>query len=135
MREGLVEGGDALAKGFYRGFTGLINKPLQGAKAGVGGEATLCWAPLSAPGKIYQQGGIRVLSATATLAIRQARACLRPGAHCRCWWESPAGSVPRLLQEHGQQTSTSDSYAATHQVSPKPSAFSAYQELSHTPGQ
>lgn len=42
MREGLVEGGDALAKGFYRGFTGLINKPLQGAKAGVGGEARLC---------------------------------------------------------------------------------------------
>ena len=42
VREGLVEGGDALAKGFYRGFTGLINKPLQGAKAGVGGKARSC---------------------------------------------------------------------------------------------
>ncbi len=45
VREGLVEGGDALAKGFYRGFTGLINKPLQGAKTGVGGEVKL-WAEL-----------------------------------------------------------------------------------------
>ena len=38
--EGLVEGGDALAQGFYRGFTGLVTKPLQGAKAGVGGRHT-----------------------------------------------------------------------------------------------
>ena len=32
-----MEGGDALAQGFYRGFTGLVSKPLQGAKTGVGG--------------------------------------------------------------------------------------------------
>ena len=38
VREGLVEGGDALAQGFYRGFTGLVTKPLQGARTGVGGK-------------------------------------------------------------------------------------------------
>ncbi len=32
-----MEGGDALAQGFYRGFTGLVTKPLQGARTGVGG--------------------------------------------------------------------------------------------------
>ena len=37
VKEGLVEGGDALAQGFYRGFTGLVTKPLQGARTGVGG--------------------------------------------------------------------------------------------------
>ena len=36
--EGVAEGGQSLASGFRRGFTGLVNKPLQGAKqAGVGG--------------------------------------------------------------------------------------------------
>ncbi|KAK9908805.1 hypothetical protein WJX75_003140 [Coccomyxa subellipsoidea] len=35
--EGFAEGGDALAQGFYRGFTGLVTKPLQGARTGVGG--------------------------------------------------------------------------------------------------
>jgi hypothetical protein len=142
VREGLVEGGDALAKGFYRGFTGLINKPLQGAKAGVGGEAQSC------AGDRCLQLGRSVLSKAASeffllplLAIIQARACARPGAHegiaeaagtvrasticgdvlasiphqawCRCRCEGPAGSVPRLQQEYGQQTSTSDSYHAT----------------------
>ena len=34
-----MEGGDALAQGFYRGFTGLVSKPLQGAKTGVGGRS------------------------------------------------------------------------------------------------
>jgi vacuolar protein sorting-associated protein 13A/C len=42
--EGLVEGGDALAQGFYRGFTGLVTKPLQGAKTGVGGAPLRCAA-------------------------------------------------------------------------------------------
>jgi hypothetical protein len=37
--EGLVEGGDALAQGFVRGFTGLVTKPLAGARTGVGGAA------------------------------------------------------------------------------------------------
>lgn len=37
--EGVAEGGQSLASGFKRGFTGLVNKPLQGAKqAGVGGK-------------------------------------------------------------------------------------------------
>ncbi|KAK9834254.1 hypothetical protein WJX81_000411 [Elliptochloris bilobata] len=36
--EGLVEGGEALAQGFLRGVTGLVQRPLQGAaQAGVGG--------------------------------------------------------------------------------------------------
>jgi vacuolar protein sorting-associated protein 13A/C len=36
--EGLAEGGEALGAAFYRGFTGLISKPLEGAKRdGVGG--------------------------------------------------------------------------------------------------
>lgn len=39
--EGLAEGGDALAKGFVRGFTGLVSKPLQGARTGVGGMPSL----------------------------------------------------------------------------------------------
>ncbi len=39
MRDGLVEGGDALAQGFYSGFTGLVTKPLQGARTGVGGKS------------------------------------------------------------------------------------------------
>ena len=39
VKEGLMEGGDALAQGFYRGFTGLVSKPLQGAKTGVGGRS------------------------------------------------------------------------------------------------
>ena len=60
MREGLVEGGDALAKGFYRGFTGLINKPLQGAKTGVGGEAHFC------AGDSYPQLGRSVFSKVAS---------------------------------------------------------------------
>ena len=34
-----MEGGDALAQGFYRGFTGLVTKPLQGARTGVGGKS------------------------------------------------------------------------------------------------
>lgn len=40
--EGLAEGGDALAQGFYRGFTGLVTKPLQGARTGVGGALWVC---------------------------------------------------------------------------------------------
>lgn len=40
--EGLAEGGEALGAAFYRGFTGLIAKPLEGAKRdGVGGEPPL----------------------------------------------------------------------------------------------
>ena len=31
--------GTALAQGFYRGFTGLVTKPLQGARTGVGGRS------------------------------------------------------------------------------------------------
>ena len=35
----MAEGGNSIASGFKRGFTGLVNKPMQGAKqAGVGGE-------------------------------------------------------------------------------------------------
>ena len=41
--EGLVQGGDALAQGFYRGFTGLVTKPLQGARTGVGGVPRSLW--------------------------------------------------------------------------------------------
>ena len=41
--EGVAEGGQSLASGFKRGFTGLVNKPLQGAKqAGVGGALSHC---------------------------------------------------------------------------------------------
>ena len=41
--EGVAEGGQSLASGFKRGFTGLVNKPLQGAKqAGVGGALLSC---------------------------------------------------------------------------------------------
>lgn len=37
--DGVVEGGAALGKGFYRGFTGLVSKPIEGAKSkGVGGK-------------------------------------------------------------------------------------------------
>lgn len=36
---GVAEGGQSLASGFRRGFTGLVNKPLKGAQqSGVGGE-------------------------------------------------------------------------------------------------
>ena len=39
---GLVEGGSSLASGFKRGFTGLVNKPIQGAsQAGVTGKLHL----------------------------------------------------------------------------------------------
>jgi len=35
----MAEGGNSIATGFKRGFTGLVNKPVQGAKqSGVGGE-------------------------------------------------------------------------------------------------
>ena len=33
VREGLAEGGEALGMGFYRGMTGLVSKPLEGAQA------------------------------------------------------------------------------------------------------
>ncbi len=33
MREGLAEGGEALGMGFYRGVTGLVQKPLEGAQS------------------------------------------------------------------------------------------------------
>ena len=33
MREGLAEGGEALGMGFYRGVTGLVSKPLEGAQS------------------------------------------------------------------------------------------------------
>lgn len=40
--DGVVEGGAALGMGFYRGFTGLVSKPIEGAKSkGVGGEPSL----------------------------------------------------------------------------------------------
>lgn len=144
MREGLVEGGDALAKGFYRGFTGLINKPLQGAKAGVGGEAQSCAGDCRS---VLSKAASDFFLLPLLSAVMQARACARPGAHessaeaggtvrastiCedvlasvphqtwrRCWCEGPAGSVPPLLREHGQQTSTSDSHHATPQMPPK----------------
>ena len=36
---GLAEGGQSFASGFKRGFTGLVNKPIQGAaQSGVSGE-------------------------------------------------------------------------------------------------
>ncbi len=36
--DGMVEGGAALGMGIYRGFTGLVTKPVEGAKSkGVGG--------------------------------------------------------------------------------------------------
>ena len=36
--DGMVEGGAALGMGIYRGFTGLVTKPVEGAKTkGVGG--------------------------------------------------------------------------------------------------
>ena len=42
-----MEGGEALAQGFLRGVTGLVQRPLQGAaQAGVGG-APLTGGPLS----------------------------------------------------------------------------------------
>ena len=35
----MVEGGAALGMGIYRGFTGLVTKPVEGAKSkGVGGK-------------------------------------------------------------------------------------------------
>ena len=33
VRDGLVEGGEALSKGFVRGMTGIVTKPLEGAKS------------------------------------------------------------------------------------------------------
>ena len=37
--DGIVEGGAAFGMGIYRGFTGLVTKPVEGAKSkGVGGE-------------------------------------------------------------------------------------------------
>ena len=40
----MVEGGAALGMGIYRGFTGLVTKPVEGAKSkGVGG-AVQCTA-------------------------------------------------------------------------------------------
>lgn len=33
VREGLAEGGEALGMGFYRGMTGLVSKPLEGAQS------------------------------------------------------------------------------------------------------
>ena len=37
--DGMVEGGAALGMGIYRGFTGLVTKPVEGAKTkGVGGQ-------------------------------------------------------------------------------------------------
>lgn len=41
--DGMVEGGAALGMGIYRGFTGLVTKPVEGAKSkGVGGIHCLC---------------------------------------------------------------------------------------------
>ena len=38
--DGMVEGGAALGMGIYRGFTGLVTKPVEGAKSkGMGGNA------------------------------------------------------------------------------------------------
>ena len=38
--DGMVEGGAALGMGIYRGFTGLVTKPVEGAKTkGVGGQS------------------------------------------------------------------------------------------------
>jgi hypothetical protein len=33
VKDGLVEGGEALSKGFVRGMTGIVTKPLEGAKS------------------------------------------------------------------------------------------------------
>ena len=39
INDGIVEGGAAFGMGIYRGFTGLVTKPVEGAKSkGVGGE-------------------------------------------------------------------------------------------------
>ncbi len=46
----MVEGGAALGMGIYRGFTGLVTKPVEGAKSkGVGGAVqytAVCFACL-----------------------------------------------------------------------------------------
>lgn len=33
VRDGLAEGGGAFGMGFYRGMTGIVTKPLEGAKS------------------------------------------------------------------------------------------------------
>lgn len=33
MKDGLTEGGEAFGMGFYRGVTGIVTKPLEGAKS------------------------------------------------------------------------------------------------------
>ena len=40
--DGFVEGSESVGRGFYRGITGLVNKPLQGARqTGLGGARFL----------------------------------------------------------------------------------------------
>lgn len=59
----MVEGGAALGMGFYRGVTGLVSKPIEGAKSkGIGGTRT---RP----------------PAIGTAAIYAQRVCLCNGAH------------------------------------------------------
>ena len=44
----MVEGGAALGMGIYRGFTGLVTKPVEGAKSkGVGGAVQCATAHLA----------------------------------------------------------------------------------------
>lgn len=44
----MVEGGAALGMGIYRGFTGLVTKPVEGAKSkGVGGTYTADFTVMS----------------------------------------------------------------------------------------
>jgi len=42
--DGMVEGGAALGMGIYRGFTGLVTKPVEGAKSKSFGGAVECTA-------------------------------------------------------------------------------------------
>ena len=50
MGDGMVEGGAALGMGIYRGFTGLVTKPVEGAKSkGVGGIPSHAGRTISNP--------------------------------------------------------------------------------------
>ena len=50
MGDGMVEGGAALGMSIYRGFTGLVTKPVEGAKSkGVGGILSHAGGTVSSP--------------------------------------------------------------------------------------
>lgn len=52
MGDGMVEGGAALGMGIYRGFTGLVTKPVEGAKSkGVGGTQSHAGGTVSSPSR------------------------------------------------------------------------------------